>query len=154
MGVPIKKTVVFEANIHNTHRRISEIMFTNFFPPPTGVRYLVTWLRLNILLPFCVQHPLSLQTCCFKTTNFKQKRMFTNKCYYKESLGEGSPQYQRLTKFGKVFTLTRVQGRMSLRENAMTRNAIVHSPLTQSSNSPTDGSSFFARFTSRVVFYC
>ena len=83
MGVPIKNTVVFEANIHNTHRKISEIMFANFFPPPTGVRYLVTWLHLNILLPFCVRHPLSLQTC-FKTTDLKQKRMFTNKCYYKE----------------------------------------------------------------------
>ena len=81
---PNKKTVVIEAHTHTTHRRRSEIMFTNFIPPPTGVRYLVTWLRLNILLPFCVQHPLSLQTCCFKTTNFKQKRMFTNKCYYKE----------------------------------------------------------------------
>ena len=83
MGVPIKKTVVFEANIHTTHRRISEIMFTNFFPPPTGVRYLVTWLRLNILLPFCDRHPLSLQVC-FKTTDFKQKRVFT-----KNTIGDG-----------------------------------------------------------------
>ena len=83
MGVPINKTVVVEANTHYTHRKINEIMFTNFFPPPTDVRYLVTWLRFNIFLPLCVRHPLSLQVC-FKTTNFKQKRMFTNKCYYKE----------------------------------------------------------------------
>ena len=83
MGAPINKTIVIEANTHTTHRKISEIMLTNFFPFPTGVRYLVTWLRLNILLPFCDRHPLSLQVC-FKTTDFKQKRMFTNKCYYKE----------------------------------------------------------------------
>ena len=83
MGVPIKMTVVIEANTHTAHRKISEIILTNFFLPPTGVRYLVTWLRLNILLPFCVRHPPSLQVC-FKTVDFKQKRMFTNKCYYKE----------------------------------------------------------------------
>ena len=81
MGVPIKETIVIEANTHTTHRKTSEIILTNFFP--TGVRYLVTWLRLNILLPFCDRHPLSFQVC-FKTTDFKQKRMFTNKCYYKE----------------------------------------------------------------------
>ena len=60
MGVPIKKTVVIEANTHTAHRKISEIILTNFFLPPTGVRYLVTWLRLNVLLPFCERHPLSL----------------------------------------------------------------------------------------------